>query len=108
MARTNGHIAKFKIAPGRRAEAIEMLKPMFSQVAKEPGALLYVMHLPESDPDTIWFYERYADDSAFEIHSSSAAHDKALEDLLTVIDAPWELHWLNLEFGKGLPSPKQD
>ena len=102
MHETNGHIAKFIIAPGRRDEAIEILRLMFGQVTDELGTLLYVMHIPRLNPDTIYFYERYRDDGAYDVHSSGAIHDKVLEGLLGVIGAPWEVHWLKLEFGKGL------
>lgn len=103
MAATNGHVAKFTIAAGRRDEAVALLEPMFAQVAGEPGALLYIMHVSPTEPDAIYFYERYADDAAFAVHSSSEAHDAALEGMLKLIAMPWQLHWLELEFGKGLP-----
>jgi quinol monooxygenase YgiN len=102
MSRTNGHIAKFVVLPGQRDKAIEVLRPMFQQVEKEPGAILYLMHLCRRDPNVIWFYERYVDDAAFEVHTSSPAHDTALAALLTLMDPSWKLYWVDLVFGKGL------
>ncbi len=104
MSKTNGHIAKFVCLPGRRAEAVEIIRPMFQQVQTEPGAILYLMHLCRRDPNVIWFYERYADDAAFDVHSSSAAHDRVLESLLKVLDPSWKVYWVDLVFGKGLGS----
>ena len=102
MSKTNGHVAKFVLQPGKRAEALRILRPMFDQVANEPGALLYLMHIDPSDPNIIWFYERYADDAAFEFHSSTPAHDLALEGLLKILEPGWKVYWLDLVFGKGL------
>lgn len=102
MSKTNGHVAKFVLEPGKRDEALKILRPMFDQVEKEPGALLYLMHVDPSDENVIWFYERYVDDAAFEFHSSTPAHDLALESLLKVLEPSWKVYWLDLEFGKGL------
>ncbi len=102
MSKTNGHVAKFVLQPGKRAAALEILRPMFEQVEKEPGAILYLMHVDPSNPDVIWFYERYVDDAAFEFHSSTPAHDRALESLLEVLEPTWKVYWLDLVFGKGL------
>jgi quinol monooxygenase YgiN len=102
MSKTNGHVAKFVLKPGKRDEALKILRPMFDQVEKEPGALLYLMHVDPSDENVIWFYERYVDDAAFEFHSSTPAHDLALKSLLKVLEPSWKVYWLDLEFGKGL------
>ena len=37
MSKTNGHVAKFVLEPGKRDEALKILRPMFDQVEKEPG-----------------------------------------------------------------------
>ncbi len=104
MSKTNGHIAKFVCLPGQRDQAVEIIRPMFQQVENEPGAILYLMHLCRRDPNVIWFYERYVDDAAFDLHSSSPAHDRALESLLKVLDPSWKVYWVDLVYGKGLGS----
>ncbi|TXL78137.1 antibiotic biosynthesis monooxygenase [Vineibacter terrae] len=102
---THGHVVRFVARPGKRDELVAILKPMFNEVEKEPGTLLYLMHLSDNEPDVVWFYERYQDKAAFEIHRTSATHDAVLASLKPVLAAPPEIHWLSLVAGKGLPSP---
>jgi quinol monooxygenase YgiN len=100
---THGHVVRFRARPGRRDELIEALRPMFEEVKKEPGTLLYLMHVSQNEPDAVWFYERYADAAAFEVHRTSATHDAVLAALKPLIAEPPEIHWLDLLASKGLP-----
>lgn len=93
---THGHIAKFVALPGRRAELIEALRPMFIEVESEPGTLLYMMHTSPDDADTVWFYERYRDKDAFEIHRHSATHDAVLAKIRPMLAPSTEIHYLDL------------
>jgi quinol monooxygenase YgiN len=94
---TNGHIAKFVALPGRRADLIAALRPMFEEVESEPGTLLYMMHTVPSEPDTLWFYERYRDAAAFEVHRTSRAHDAVIEAVRPLVTTwPPEIHHLEL------------
>ncbi len=106
MAKTNGHIAKFVVLPGCREQALEILRPMFAQVEEEPGTLLYAMHASRSEANVILFYERYADDAAFDLHSKSEAHDLALERIIPLLDPSWRIYWVDLVWGKGLRTPR--
>jgi quinol monooxygenase YgiN len=102
---THGHIARFAIQPGRREEAIEVLRPMFAQTAAEPGTLLYLMHVSAEEDDVIWFYERYRDEAAFAAHTSSETHHDVLEKLTPLLADRPEVTYLNLVAEKGLPRP---
>ena len=93
---TNGHLAKFTAHAGQRDALVEALRPMFEAVKAEPGTLLYMMHVCPSDPDTVWFYERYLDDAAFEVHRTTAAHDAALLAIRPLLAVPPEVHQLEL------------
>ena len=93
---THGHIARFVVKSGRRAEAAEILKPMLRQVLDEPGTLLYLMHESLSEPDVIWFYERYADEAAFKRHMESAVHHYVVAKLMPLLDPATKVHWLEL------------
>lgn len=96
-----GHIAKFEAKPGRRAELIEALRPMFEEVKKEAGTLQYMMHTVPTEPDTVWFYERYRDAAAFEIHRTSRAHDNVIEAVKALVTKwPPEIHHLELVASK--------
>lgn len=101
---THGHVVRFRAHPGKRDAVIEALRPMFEEVKKEPGTLLYLMHLSKNEPDALWFYERYVDEAAFEVHRTSATHDAVLEALKPLVEWPPEIHWLDLLHSKGLPT----
>jgi quinol monooxygenase YgiN len=58
--------------PGRRDELKAVFGPMFEQAAKEQGTLFYTL-IEGDDPDTLYFWEHYADQSAMDAHMSSAA-----------------------------------
>jgi len=58
---------------GKAEELIAALRPVFEQVEKEPGTLVYVLHRSRDDPGLFWVSELYADDDAFAAHRESAA-----------------------------------
>lgn len=93
---THGHVAKFVARPGKRDELIRALRPMFEAVKSEPGTLLYMMHTCPADPNAVWFYERYVDQAAFEVHRTTQAHDDALAAIGPLLDPSTEIHYLEL------------
>lgn len=97
---THGHIVRFMARPGQRDALVAALRPMFETVTREPGTLLYMMHTSASEPDAVWFYERYADKAAFELHRTTAAHDAALAAIGPLLARPPEIHYLNLVASK--------
>lgn len=101
MSTYNIHVAKFHIQPDKLDYAHDVLDRMFTQVPREPKTLIYIKNKPVEDSNNIYFYELYADDDGFKYHSSTETHDGVLEDLLTVISAPWEIFWLEFVYGKG-------
>jgi len=65
-------IARFKIIPGKEAEAEEAMKKMAASVeAGEPGALAYIFHRNLKDPAEIAVFEVYKDDAAAAAHVGS-------------------------------------
>lgn len=97
---THGHIVRFIARTGRRDALVAALRPMFEAVRAEPGTLLYMMHTCPADPDVVWFYERYADEAAFELHRSTPAHDEALRTIGPLLAAAPEIHFLELVASK--------
>ncbi|MGV3569759.1 MAG: putative quinol monooxygenase [Ramlibacter sp.] len=93
---THGHVAKFVAKPGKRDALIAALRPMFEEVKSEPGTLLYMMHTCATDPDAVWFYERYVDAAAFEVHRTSRAHDDALAAIGPLLEPSTEVHLLEM------------
>jgi (4S)-4-hydroxy-5-phosphonooxypentane-2,3-dione isomerase len=66
-------LSRFKAKQGKAEELIAAFRPVFEQVEREPGTLLYVLHRSTDDPDLFWVSELYADDDAFAAHRGSAA-----------------------------------
>jgi quinol monooxygenase YgiN len=66
-------LAKITALPGQRAELIEALQGALTNAAGEAGTLTYILHEDAADTDSVWFYELYADQAAFDAHVSSPA-----------------------------------
>jgi len=68
----NTVIARFKVRPGKEAEAEEAIRKMAASVeAKEPGAQTYIFHRDRKDPSQITVFEIYAGDEASSVHRAS-------------------------------------
>lgn len=93
---THGHVVKFVALPGKRDELIKALRPMFEAVKSEPDTLLYMMHTCPTDVNAVWFYERYKDPAAFEVHRTTKAHDDALAAIQPLLDPATEIHYLDM------------
>jgi autoinducer 2-degrading protein len=65
--------SRVKAKEGKAEELIAAFRPVFEQVEKEPGTLLYVLHRSRGDPGLFWVSELYADDDAFAAHRGSEA-----------------------------------
>jgi autoinducer 2-degrading protein len=77
--------SRCKAKAGKAEELIAAFRPVFEQVEKEPGTLLYVLHRSKDDPELFWVSELYADEGAFAAHSGSdamAAASPALGELI--------------------------
>jgi quinol monooxygenase YgiN len=58
--------------PGKRDELKAAFDEMFTQVATEPGTLHYTL-VEADEPDTLYFWEHYSDQSAMDKHMGSEA-----------------------------------
>ena len=96
-------LSQVKAKEGRAEELIAAFRPVFEQVEREPGTLLYVLHRSKDDPGLFWVSELYADDDAFAAHRGSnamAAVTPALGELI----AESELTVGEPVFAKGVPA----
>ncbi len=65
-------VAKFKIIPGKEAEAEEAMKKMAGSVeSNEAGALAYIFHRNVKDPAEVIVFEIYKDGDASAAHRDS-------------------------------------
>src|SRR5262245_6419416 len=71
------YIVKLRTVAGKRDDVLAAMGPLVDATEDEPGTLVYVMHADTTDPDVIWFYERYVDQDALTAHMGSAAMAEA-------------------------------
>jgi quinol monooxygenase YgiN len=64
-------IAKLPVKAAKVDEAVEAIKAMMTEVAKEDGTLLYTLCRAKETPNVLVFMERYKDSDALKRHSSS-------------------------------------
>ncbi|HEU4759285.1 MAG TPA: putative quinol monooxygenase [Dehalococcoidia bacterium] len=65
-------LARFRVQPGKEAEAEQALRAMAAAVeSNEPGALTYIFHRSQQDPAEITVFEVYTDAEAFATHGQS-------------------------------------
>ena len=66
-------VARFKIQPGKEAEAEAAMKTQAAAVeSSEPGALAYIFSRNRKEPMEITVFEVYADDDALTGHRTTA------------------------------------
>src|SRR5437764_14791899 len=77
--------SRVKAKEGTGEELVAAFRPVFEQVEKEPGTLVYVLNRSNDDPELFWVSELYADADALAAHSGSdamAAASPALGELI--------------------------
>ena len=78
--------AVFQAKPGGEAELESALRAMIEPVSKESGALEYAVHRALDDAGRFFFYEKYRDQAAVDLHMASP-YLKALLDKVPVLCA---------------------
>lgn len=65
-------LLRFQVKSGKRQELLEFLE-WDAKVAREqePGTLRFDVYASENDPNTVFLYEAYQDDDAFEEHKAN-------------------------------------
>ena len=69
-------IAKLPIKEDKMDEAVETIRELVKEVAKEEGTLLYTLNRDSKNTNTLVFMERYTDKDALNAHSATP-HFKA-------------------------------
>ena len=68
--------AIIRVAEGKGKEFEAGYRELAPKVLKDPGAIAYVLHRNNKDPNKFFFYEKYADEAAIKYHTSTP-HFKA-------------------------------
>lgn len=64
-------VAKIQVAPGKGSEFENEYRKLAPKVLKDPGALEYVLHKDNNDPNKYLFIEKYENEAAIKYHSSA-------------------------------------
>ena len=63
--------AVFDARPGCEAKLEAALRELVGKVAAEPGVLEYTVHRASDAPGRFYFYERYRDQAAIDLHMTT-------------------------------------
>lgn len=74
--------------PGKRDEVLAAARTAFAAVEEEPGTVLFSIHVSDDEPETVRFFELYADADAKAAHSASEAVATLIGALGELIAAP--------------------
>ena len=55
----------------REGEVAGIFSKLIDESRKEPGCIMYVVHLHKTEPRRFFIYEQYKDDAALEAHRAS-------------------------------------
>lgn len=95
-------IAKLNAQPGKGEEIEQALTALAGAADEEAGLEIYAAHRDPNSPDTIWFYELYADDEALGVHGSGDKMKAAMGTLGGLLAGAPEIHVLAPLAAKGL------
>lgn len=93
-------IVRLPAAEGKTDELLAAVQKLVAATEDEAGTLQYVVHTEESDPNVVWFYERYADKDALDTHSGSAAMAEAMTAFGGLLGGAPEMHVLSIAHRK--------
>ena len=98
-------VSKMTARPGRRDELLAMLQVLVSAaIAEEPGTQLFVINVPDDDPDVVISYEVFADGAALAAHASAPATTAFVARMFDLLAKPPEPLRGRPVAGKGLPT----
>jgi quinol monooxygenase YgiN len=66
-----GVLVKFTAKPGLRDQLVEHFQSLVEYTNTESGTEDWSFHLSPVDPDAVWLYEVYTDQSAMDAHNST-------------------------------------
>ena len=95
-------VVKLKVLDGQRDAMTEAVKPGIETTKGEQGTRFYVFHHDAVEPNTVWFYELYANQDAANAHMSSEAFKSWSKTLAPFAASAPEISFLTPMGGKGL------
>lgn len=80
--------AEVTALPGKREDLLAAAREAFPSAEAEEGTHVFAVHVCESEPDVVRFYEVYADAEARAAHSGSEATQRLIGSLGDLIEMP--------------------
>ncbi len=91
--------ATWKARPGTEDRVRQILAEMVRFTRQEPGCRLYQAHRSVEDPTVFFLYEQYADERAFQSHTSSPYFQRlVLGEAASILDSRQRAFYLTLEW----------
>ena len=84
-------IAKLGVKEGKMDEAVEMVKVLAAEVAKEEGTLIYKFCKDPKNPNMLVVMEGYKDQEAFKAHSTTPHFQEFFAKFSAVLDGAPEI-----------------
>jgi len=91
--------ATWKARSGTEERVRQILAEMVKLTRQEPGCRLYQAHRSVEDPRVFFLYEQYADEQAFQSHTSSPYFRRlVLGEAVSVLESRQRALYLTLEW----------
>lgn len=82
-----GLVVRFKVKQGKEQDFDDLTAATVREVQRlEPGTLLYVCHVVETEPTQRIFYELYENRSAFDTHEAQPHVQRFLAERTALLD----------------------
>ena len=88
-------IAKIKVKDGKADEMAQLIKDIMPAVKQEEGTLYYTVNKDRTDPNLVVVVEKYKDDAAFGVHSSSTHLAELFGKAQALVEGEMELMMLD-------------
>jgi quinol monooxygenase YgiN len=87
-------IATLKVKPGREAD-FERLQRELSELthAQEPDTFVYDVIRHRTDPSVYVVYARFKDEASFQLHQTTAFHDRLVPPILATVAGDMDLQF---------------
>ena len=88
-------IAKIKVKEGKADDLVQLLIDIIPSVKQEEGTLYYTVNKDRTDPNLVVVVEKYKDDAAFGVHSSSPQLAELFGKAQAIVEGDMELTMLD-------------
>lgn len=84
-------LVRLPVAEGRRDELVAALEPIRSLAEADPGTEVWTIHADTGDPNRVFIYEVYRDQTAEDAHDRSPVLKETLQSTSVLLTGPPEI-----------------